>query len=103
MVEDFVSVVRGGTSESITALLSKKLPTPELMRLWGEGVEFNPDFIRRTVSAFSPAYLFLIIYSYFIILYSCQCWLQETLQNTKIFTKVPAGGLNVGKGQLHDQ
>uniref|UniRef100_H3CR06 Complement component C8 beta chain n=1 Tax=Tetraodon nigroviridis TaxID=99883 RepID=H3CR06_TETNG len=48
MVEDFVSVVRGGTSESITALLSKKLPTPELMRLWGEGVQFNPDFIRRT-------------------------------------------------------
>lgn len=54
MVEDFVSVVRGGTSESITALLSKKLPTPELMRLWGEGVEFNPDFIRRTVSGVSP-------------------------------------------------
>lgn len=45
-----MSVVRGGNSESITALLSKKLPTPELMRLWGEGVQFNPDFIRRTVS-----------------------------------------------------
>lgn len=96
-----MSVVRGGTSESITALLSKKLPTPELMRLWGEGVQFNPDFIRRTVSAFPP--LILTIYFYFIILYSCQYWLQETLQNTKIFTKVPAGGLKVGKGQLHDQ
>lgn len=47
-----MSVVRGGSSESITALLSKKLPTPELMRLWGEGVQFNPDFIRRTVSCF---------------------------------------------------
>lgn len=55
MVEDFVSVVRGGSSEAITALLSKKIPTPELMRLWGEGVQFNPDFIRRTVSGlFSP-------------------------------------------------
>uniref|UniRef100_A0A3Q2ZYA6 Complement component C8 beta chain n=2 Tax=Kryptolebias marmoratus TaxID=37003 RepID=A0A3Q2ZYA6_KRYMA len=48
MVEDFVAVVRGGSSESITALMSKKLPTPELMRLWGEGVRFNPDFIRIT-------------------------------------------------------
>ncbi|CAJ1071712.1 complement component C8 beta chain isoform X2 [Xyrichtys novacula] len=48
MVEDFVAVVRGGSSESITALLSKKLPTPQLMGLWGEGVRFNPDFIRRT-------------------------------------------------------
>lgn len=98
-----MSVVRGGTSESITALLSKKLPTPELMRLWGEGVQFNPDFIRRTVSAFFPTYFFHIIYSYFIILYSSQYWLQEMLQNTKIFTKVPARGLNVGKGQQHDR
>ncbi|XP_070700886.1 complement component C8 beta chain [Pempheris klunzingeri] len=48
MVEDFVAVVRGGSSKSITALVSKKLPTPELMGLWGEGVRFNPDFIRRT-------------------------------------------------------
>lgn len=50
-VEDFVAVVRGGSSESISALVSKKLPTPQLMRLWGEGVRFNPDFIRRTVSS----------------------------------------------------
>uniref|UniRef100_A0A3Q3MZ56 Complement component C8 beta chain n=2 Tax=Mastacembelus armatus TaxID=205130 RepID=A0A3Q3MZ56_9TELE len=48
MVEDFTAVVRGGSSESITALVSKKLPTPQLMRLWGEGVRFNPDFIRTT-------------------------------------------------------
>lgn len=54
MVEDFVAVVRGGTSEAITALLSKKLPTPELMKLWGEGVPFNPDFLRRTVSCLFP-------------------------------------------------
>ncbi|KAF7223128.1 complement component C8 beta chain [Nothobranchius furzeri] len=47
-VEDFVAVVRGGSSESITALMSKKLPTPQLMRLWGEGVRFNPDFIQST-------------------------------------------------------
>ena len=50
MVEDFVAVVKGGSSESITALVSKKLPTPQLMNLWGEGVHFNPDFIRITVS-----------------------------------------------------
>ncbi|XP_069020493.1 complement component C8 beta chain [Embiotoca jacksoni] len=48
MVEDFFAVVRGGSSESITALVAKKLPTPQLMRLWGEGVRFNPDFIRKT-------------------------------------------------------
>ncbi|XP_061695641.1 complement component C8 beta chain-like [Syngnathoides biaculeatus] len=48
MVEDTVAVVRGGSSESITALVSQKLPSPELMKLWGEGVRFNPDFLRRT-------------------------------------------------------
>lgn len=48
MVEDFVAVVKGGSSESITALVTKKLPDPNLMRLWGQGVRFNPDFIRRT-------------------------------------------------------
>ncbi|XP_014886394.1 complement component C8 beta chain [Poecilia latipinna] len=48
MVEDFVAVVRGGNSESITALLSQKLPSEQLMRLWGEGVRYNPDFIRMT-------------------------------------------------------
>ncbi|XP_039672126.1 complement component C8 beta chain-like [Perca fluviatilis] len=48
MVEDFVAVVRGGSSESIAALVSKELPTPQLMGLWGEGVRFNPDFIRKT-------------------------------------------------------
>lgn len=47
MVEDFVALVKGGSSESISGLVAKKLPDPELMRLWGEGVRFNPDFIRR--------------------------------------------------------
>lgn len=51
MVEDFVAVVRGGNSETIAALVSKKLPTPQLMRLWGEGVDFNPDFLHRTVTS----------------------------------------------------
>ncbi|XP_070774943.1 uncharacterized protein [Enoplosus armatus] len=46
MVEDFFAVVRGGSSESITALVSKKLPTPQLMALWGNGVRANPDFLR---------------------------------------------------------
>ncbi|KAM3866055.1 complement component C8 beta chain [Diretmus argenteus] len=48
MVEDFVAIVRGGNSKSITALVSKTLPTPQLMGLWGEAVHYNPDFIRRT-------------------------------------------------------
>lgn len=50
MVEDFFTIVKGGTSESVTALVAKKLPTPRLMNLWGDGVNFNPDFIRTTVS-----------------------------------------------------
>ncbi|XP_041848139.1 complement component C8 beta chain-like [Melanotaenia boesemani] len=49
MVEDFVAVVKGGTSKTITALLSKKLPDPHLMRLWGEGVRFNPALIRTKI------------------------------------------------------
>ncbi|XP_028284025.1 complement component C8 beta chain isoform X2 [Parambassis ranga] len=49
-VEDFVALVRGGSSESISALVSKNLPTPQLMGLWGDGVRFNPDFIRTTTS-----------------------------------------------------
>lgn len=50
MVEDFFAVVKGGSSESVTALVAKKLPTPKLMNLWGDAVNFNPDFIRTTVS-----------------------------------------------------
>ena len=49
VVEDFSSVVRGGSSESISALASKNVPTPDLMRLWGDGVHYNPELIRSTV------------------------------------------------------
>ncbi|KAL4656033.1 complement component C8 beta chain [Arapaima gigas] len=45
-VEDFVAVVKGGGSESITRLVYKQLPTPEVMRDWGESVFYNPDFIQ---------------------------------------------------------
>lgn len=69
-----MAVVRGGTSEAITALLSKKLPTPELMKLWGEGVPFNPDFLRRTVSClFSLAsFPITIFYSRNLLKHICQ-------------------------------
>ncbi|CAL8280877.1 unnamed protein product [Lota lota] len=46
VVEDFFAVVRGGSSESISALASKNIPTPELMRLWGDGIHYNPELIR---------------------------------------------------------
>ncbi|XP_068197287.1 complement component C8 beta chain isoform X3 [Antennarius striatus] len=48
VVQDFFAIVKGGSSQSITALVSEKLPTPQLMELWGEGVRFNPDFLRTT-------------------------------------------------------
>uniref|UniRef100_A0A665V0Q1 Complement component C8 beta chain n=1 Tax=Echeneis naucrates TaxID=173247 RepID=A0A665V0Q1_ECHNA len=47
MVEDFVALVKGGSSETITSLVSKKLPTPHLMRLWGDAVRYNPDFLTK--------------------------------------------------------
>ncbi|XP_061752815.1 complement component C8 beta chain isoform X1 [Nerophis ophidion] len=53
MVEDTVSLVRGGTSQAITALVAHRLPSPQLMRLWGEGVRFNPDFLRTTTRPLS--------------------------------------------------
>ncbi|KAJ8012257.1 hypothetical protein DPEC_G00066800 [Dallia pectoralis] len=53
MAEDFVTLVRGGDSESITALAAQKLPTPQLMKLWGEAVHYSPDFIRRTTRPIS--------------------------------------------------
>ncbi|XP_042319999.1 complement component C8 beta chain [Sceloporus undulatus] len=48
-VEDFVVLVRGGASESITTLASKELPTPELMQKWGDAVQYNPDIIQMKV------------------------------------------------------
>ncbi|XP_038191132.1 complement component C8 beta chain [Arvicola amphibius] len=46
MVEDLVVLVRGGASEYITTLASKELPTAELMREWGDAVQYNPAIIR---------------------------------------------------------
>ncbi|XP_015275747.1 PREDICTED: complement component C8 beta chain [Gekko japonicus] len=48
-VEDFVAVVRGGASEHVTGLASKNLPTSEVMREWGEAVQYNPEIIRMKV------------------------------------------------------
>ncbi|KAF4088773.1 hypothetical protein AMELA_G00058720 [Ameiurus melas] len=45
MVEDYVAVVRGGDSETVSRLASKHLPTPDIMQLWGEAVHYSPDFI----------------------------------------------------------
>lgn len=80
MVEDFDAVVKGGSSESISALVSKKLPTMQLMALWGEGVRFNPDFIRTTVS-FSCLFLFLFtlhaIVPFPVLSYLCVSFLPQ--------------------------
>ncbi|XP_028831662.1 complement component C8 beta chain [Denticeps clupeoides] len=45
MIEDFIVIVKGGNSESISQLGTKTLPTPEMMQLWGDAVHYNPDFI----------------------------------------------------------
>ncbi|XP_048844538.1 complement component C8 beta chain isoform X1 [Brienomyrus brachyistius] len=45
-VDDFAAVVRGGSSETISRLVYKQLPTPEIMQDWGESVFLNPDFIQ---------------------------------------------------------
>lgn len=49
-VEDFVAVVKGGDSETITQLASKNLPTQKLMQQWGDAVYYNPDFIQTKVA-----------------------------------------------------
>lgn len=49
-VEDFVAVVKGGDSETITQLATKNLPTQKLMQQWGEAVYYNPDFIHTKVA-----------------------------------------------------
>lgn len=46
MVEDLVVLVRGGTSEYITSLAYKELPTAELMQEWGAAVQYNPAIIK---------------------------------------------------------
>ncbi|XP_017328556.1 complement component C8 beta chain [Ictalurus punctatus] len=45
IVEDYVAVVRGGNSETVSRLASKHFPTPDIMQLWGEAVHYSPDFI----------------------------------------------------------
>lgn len=97
MVEDFFAVVKGGSSESATALVAKKLPTPQLMNLWGDGVSFNPDFIRTTVSPLvfiiSQCLFTLDFYSHSLCFLQCQlviyCLLEKTFM--KGFVTVPPG------------
>ncbi|XP_063075443.1 complement component C8 beta chain [Engraulis encrasicolus] len=48
-VEDVLVVVKGGDSESIAQLSTKKLPTAEMMQLWGDAVHYNPDFIQTKI------------------------------------------------------
>ncbi|KAJ8274533.1 hypothetical protein COCON_G00091580 [Conger conger] len=48
-VEDFVAMVRGGSSESISSLVSKQLPTALIMQDWGESIFYNPDFLHTKV------------------------------------------------------
>lgn len=51
MVEDLVVLVRGGASEYITTLAYRALPTAELMREWGDAVQYNPAIIKLKVPA----------------------------------------------------
>ncbi|XP_030631725.1 complement component C8 beta chain [Chanos chanos] len=53
LVEDFFALVRGGDSETVTRLAAKGLPTPEIIQLWGDAVQYNPDIIR---SKMAPLY-----------------------------------------------
>lgn len=106
MVEDFFAVVRGGSSESVTALVAKKLPTPELMNLWGDGVSFNPDFIRTTVSllVFCRTFVFWCV-SFtpaFLLSTSCNICSAYFTPNfhshslsCAVFPALPAGGITV--------
>ncbi|XP_072543713.1 complement component C8 beta chain [Salminus brasiliensis] len=50
IVEEFVAVVRGGDSETVSRLGAKELPTPDIMQLWGDAVHYNPDFIRTKLA-----------------------------------------------------
>lgn len=49
LVEDFVALVRGGASESITRLAHKDLPTAQLLQQWGDAVQYNPEIIKLKV------------------------------------------------------
>nr|AMB73115.1 complement component C8 beta [Tachysurus fulvidraco] len=49
-VEDYVAMVRGGDSETVSRLAAKQLPTSDIMQLWGEAVHYNPDFISTKIA-----------------------------------------------------
>ncbi len=57
-------VVRGGDSETVSSLAAKQLPTPDVMKLWGDAVFYNPDFISKKVTFFTQ-YVFSFWFSVF--------------------------------------
>ncbi|KAI5616223.1 complement component C8 beta chain precursor [Silurus asotus] len=50
MVEDYIALVRGGDSETVSRLAARQFPTPDIMQLWGEAIFYNPDFISTKLS-----------------------------------------------------
>ncbi|KAM9324642.1 complement component C8 beta chain [Gastrophryne carolinensis] len=50
VIEDFVALVRGGSSEHVASLAYKDLPTPELMQEWGDAVWYSPEIIKIKAS-----------------------------------------------------
>ncbi|XP_018413388.1 PREDICTED: complement component C8 beta chain [Nanorana parkeri] len=50
VVEDFVALVRGGSSEHVTTLAYRNLPTPELMQEWGDAVQYSPEILKIKAS-----------------------------------------------------
>ncbi|PIO31957.1 hypothetical protein AB205_0059380, partial [Aquarana catesbeiana] len=45
IVEDFVVLLRGGSSEHVATLAYRNLPTPDLMQEWGDAVQYSPEII----------------------------------------------------------
>ncbi len=59
-------VVRGGDSEAVSSLATKQLPTPDIMKLWGDAVFYNPDFITKKVTFFTHyVFSFLFFWGFF--------------------------------------
>ncbi|XP_062850536.1 complement component C8 beta chain [Trichomycterus rosablanca] len=50
VIDDYVAVVRGGDSETVSRLAARQLPSPDIMQLWGEAVHYNPDFIQTKMA-----------------------------------------------------
>ncbi len=59
-------VVRGGDSETVSSLAAKQLPTPDIMKLWGDAVFYNPDFISKKVTFFTQ-YVFSFFFFFFFL------------------------------------